>query len=282
MGYERGVTSMPHEAMVRLGIFLGVMTLVALWETLAPRRKRTLTRRERWIPNLSLVVIDTLLVRLLFPMTAVGLAVLGQQQGWGMLNQLVWPEWCKIALAVMLLDMVIYLQHVVFHALPVLWRLHMVHHADLDVDVTTGLRFHPVEILLSMGLKLAAVHAIGAPPLAVLIFEVLLNGMALFNHGNIRMPEGLDHALRWLLVTPDMHRSHHSHLSPEANMNFGFNLSLWDRIFGTYWPRPAEGHEAMQIGLEHQREPEKCQPLLVLLRMPVRAKLGEYTINRRW
>ncbi|MEO5345758.1 MAG: sterol desaturase family protein [Magnetococcus sp. YQC-9] len=273
---------MEHEAVLRLGIFLGVLTGVTVWEFAAPRRGRALPRKERWLPNLSLVVLDTLLVRLLFPVTAVALAAMGQERGWGGLNQVIWPEWMEILLAVVLLDFVIYLQHVLFHALPVLWRLHMVHHADLDVDVTTGLRFHPLEMLLSMGIKLAAVHASGASPLAVLIFEVLLNGMALFNHGNIRLPEAVDRALRWMFVTPDMHRSHHSHLSPEANMNFGFNLSWWDRILGTYWPRPAEGHEEMEIGLEHQREPEKCQPLTAMLLMPVRSKLGEYTINRRW
>ncbi|MBF0623958.1 MAG: sterol desaturase family protein [Magnetococcales bacterium] len=273
---------MAHEALLRLGIFLGVLTVLVAWEFLAPRRGRALTRKERWVPNLTLVAIDTLLVRLLFPVTAVALAALGQERGWGLLNQFVWPEWVEILLAVMLLDFVIYLQHVVVHALPVLWRLHMVHHADLDVDVTTGLRFHPLEIVLSMGIKLVAVHASGASPLAVMIFEVLLNGMALFNHGNIRLPEGLDRVLRLVFVTPDMHRSHHSHLAPETNMNFGFNLSWWDRVLGTYWPKPAEGHEAMEIGLEHLREPRQCQPLTALLLLPFRSRLGEYTINRRW
>lgn len=273
---------MQHEAILRLGIFLGVLAFMAAWEYLAPRRTRSLPRKTRWLPNLALVAIDTLLVRLLFPVTAVALATMGQERGWGMLNQFAWPAWSEILLAVVLLDFVIYLQHVVFHALPVLWRLHLVHHADLDMDVTTGLRFHPLEVLLSMGIKLAAVHAIGASPLAVMIFEVLLNGMALFNHGNVRLPEGVDRVLRWVFVTPDMHRSHHSHLAPETNMNFGFNLSWWDRVLGTYWPRPAEGHEAMEIGLEHLREPEKCQPLLAILLLPFRSKLGEYTINRRW
>ncbi|MEO5346329.1 MAG: sterol desaturase family protein [Magnetococcus sp. YQC-9] len=273
---------MPSETMLRLGIFLGILLLVALWEAIAPRRQRTLTRRERWMPNLTLVILNTLLIRITFPVTAVGLATIGQERGWGLLNQLNWPEWRMVLLAIVVLDLLIYLQHVLFHALPLLWRLHMVHHADLDLDVTSGLRFHPVEILLSMGIKLMAVLAIGPSPEAVLIFEVLLNATAMFNHGNIRMPEELDRALRWLVVTPDMHRSHHSHLVPEANMNFGFNLSLWDRLLGTYWPRPAEGHEGMEIGLEHQREPERCQPLTALLLMPVRAKQGEYTINRRW
>ncbi|MBF0109606.1 MAG: sterol desaturase family protein [Magnetococcales bacterium] len=273
---------MHDESMLRLGVFLGVLAAMMIWEVIAPRRGRTLSRKERWLPNLALVAIDTFLVRLLFPITAVGLASLGQERGWGMLNQFTLPGWLELLLALMLLDLVIYLQHVAFHALPVLWRLHLVHHADLDFDVTTGLRFHPIEIILSMGLKLAAVHAIGASPAAVMTFEILLNAMALFNHGNVRLPEGIDRVLRWFVVTPDMHRSHHSHLSPEANMNFGFNLSWWDRIFGTYWPRPAEGHEAMEIGLEHQREPEKCQPLTALLLMPVYSRLGEYTINRRW
>jgi sterol desaturase/sphingolipid hydroxylase (fatty acid hydroxylase superfamily) len=273
---------MESEAVLRLGIFVGVLTLMGVWEYALPRRGRSLPRAARWLPNLTLVAMNTLLVRMLFPITAVAVATMGQVRGWGMLNQFDWPTWTKVLMAVILLDLVIYLQHVVFHALPMLWRLHMVHHADLDVDVTTGLRFHPLEILLSMGLKLAAVHAIGASPRAVLLFEVLLNGMALFNHSNIHVPQGVDRVLRYCFVTPDMHRSHHSHLSPETNMNFGFNLSWWDHILGTYWPAPAEGHEAMQTGLAHVREPEKCQPLLALLLMPFRTKLGEYTINRRW
>ncbi|MBF0283755.1 MAG: sterol desaturase family protein [Magnetococcales bacterium] len=274
--------SMDHESLWRLGIFFGVLAGVAAWEAAAPRRRRVLPRQARWPANLALVALDTLLVRLIFPLTAVGLALLGRERGWGMLNQFDWPEWTEILLAVVLLDLVIYLQHAAFHALPVLWRLHMVHHADLDVDVTTGLRFHPLEMVISMVIKLAAVHALGASPEAVLIFDVLLNAMAMFNHGNLRLPEAVDRTLRWIVVTPDMHRSHHSHLAPETNMNFGFNLSWWDRLFGTYWPRPAEGHEAMEIGLEHQREPEKCQPLIAMLLMPLRAKLGEYPINRRW
>ncbi|WP_130470330.1 sterol desaturase family protein [Candidatus Magnetaquicoccus inordinatus] len=273
---------MESEAVLRLGIFMGVLAVMVAWEFVLPKRGRTLPRLTRWLPNLALVAIDTLLVRILFPVTAVALATLGQKQGWGMLNQLDWPVWSKVLLAVILLDFIIYLQHLLFHALPILWRLHMVHHADLDVDVTTGLRFHPLEILLSMAIKLAAVHTIGASPLAVLLFEVLLNGMALFNHSNIRLPQGVDRILRCCFVTPDMHRSHHSLLAPETNTNFGFNLSWWDRVLGTYWPAPTAGHAAMQTGLEHLREPEKCQPLTALLLLPFRAKLGEYTINRRW
>ncbi|MBF0190907.1 MAG: sterol desaturase family protein [Magnetococcales bacterium] len=273
---------MTHEPLLRMGLFLGILLLMGIWEHWRPRRQRILSRQSRWLPNLSLVIIDTVCVRLLFPVTAVSLAAMGQVQGWGALNRINGPEWVEWLLAVVMLDLLIYLQHVVFHALPVLWRLHQVHHADLEVDVTTGLRFHPLEIVLSMGIKLAAILAMGPSPLAVLTFEVGLNAMAMFNHANVHLPERLDRVLRWLVVTPDMHRSHHSHLSPETNMNFGFNLSCWDRLLGTYWPNPAEGHTAMQIGLEHQRDPAQCQPLSAMLRMPFRGKTGEYPINRRW
>ncbi|MBF0632028.1 MAG: sterol desaturase family protein [Magnetococcales bacterium] len=273
---------MEHETVLRLGIFLGVLAMVAVWERVAPRRRRSLPRSQRWLPNLSLIAIDTLLVRLLFPVTAVTLATLGAERGWGLLNQFAWAPWVETLIAIIVLDLVIYLQHATFHALPLLWRLHMVHHADLDLDVTTGLRFHPLEIMLSMGIKLAAVHASGASAMAVMIFEILLNGMALFNHGNLYIPKEIERILRLVFVTPDMHRSHHSLLASEANMNFGFNLSWWDRILGTYCPHPAKGHEAMEIGLGHLREPKRCQPLTALLLLPFHAKTGEYTINRRW
>ncbi|MBF0214406.1 MAG: sterol desaturase family protein [Magnetococcales bacterium] len=273
---------MTHEGQLRIGIFLGVLLLMALWETLRPRRTPVLSRRIRWLPNLELIALDTLVVRLLFPTGAVALAAQGQTQGWGLLHSWHGPEWIEGVLAVIALDLVIYLQHVMFHAVPVLWRLHQVHHADLEIDVTTGLRFHPVEIILSMGIKLAAILVIGPSPLAVLIFEVILNAMAMFNHANIRLPERLDQTMRWLIVTPDMHRSHHSSLALESNTNFGFNLALWDRLMGTYCIAPAEGHEGMQIGLAHQRDPERCQPLGAMMRMPFREEIGTYPINRRW
>jgi sterol desaturase/sphingolipid hydroxylase (fatty acid hydroxylase superfamily) len=210
----------------------------------------------------------------------VGLALLGEARGWGLLNTLALPDWLSLALAVLLLDLVIYLQHVMFHAVPALWRLHRMHHADLDLDVTTGARFHPIEILLSMGLKLAAVAALGAPALAVLVFEVLLNATAMFNHANLKIPVALDRVLRWVIVTPDMHRVHHSVVPRETNSNFGFNLPWWDRLLGTYRAQPAAGHEAMTIGLEAFRAPRDLR-LDRMLVQPFRGETGRQPIDRR-
>ncbi|NBN80308.1 sterol desaturase family protein [Microvirga tunisiensis] len=242
-----------HEQTLRLGAFLGVLVLMAGWELAAPARRLEVPRLLRWSNNLALVVLDTLLVRLAFPVLAVGLALKAEAGGWGLFHALEIPVWLAVVLGVILLDLVIYLQHVLFHFVPGLWRLHRVHHADLDIDVTTGLRFHPVEILLSMGLKLAAVAALGAPALAVLLFEVLLNACAMFNHSNIRLPARVDRVLRLVLVTPDMHRVHHSVIPRETNSNFGFSLSWWDRLLGTYIAQPAEGHEGMRIGVPQFR-----------------------------
>ncbi len=268
------------EPEIRLGIFLGVFAVMAVWEALMPRRGRTVSRWIRWPSNLGIVAVNTLLLRVLFPTAAVGLALLGEERGWGLLNNLVLPTWLSLALAVLLLDFVIYLQHVMFHAVPALWRLHRMHHADLDFDVTTGARFHPIEILLSMGLKLAVVTALGAPALAVLIFEVLLNGTAMFNHANLRLPEALDRVLRWVIVTPDMHRVHHSIVPRETNSNFGFNLPWWDRLLGTYRAQPAAGHAAMTIGIEQFRAPRDLW-LDRMLVQPFLGEAGRYPINRR-
>ncbi len=273
---------MEQEATLRLTLFLGVLIIVALAESWAPRRQRSLPRAQRWPANLALVLINTVLLRLLVPITAVGWATIGEQRGWGVLNLWSGAEWLRLLLAVVLLDLVIYLQHVLFHALPLLWRLHRVHHADLDLDVSSGLRFHPLEIILSMGIKLAAIQVIGAPATAVLIFETVLNAMAMFNHGNLHIPEKWDQVVRWLLVTPDMHRVHHSVLAAETNSNFGFNLSCWDRLFGSYCPQPIAGHDSMQIGLRQPREKELCQPLRALLWMPVESKRDHYPLNHRW
>ena len=215
-----------HEPWIRLGAFAGVFAAMALWELVAPRRRQAVGRLRRWPGNLGVVVLDTLLVRLIFPTAAVGVALVAEARGWGLLPALDAPSWLAIIIAVIALDLAIYLQHVLFHAVPVLWRLHRMHHADLDIDVTTGARFHPIEILLSMGIKLGVVAALGAPAVAVLIFEVLLNATSMFNHGNVRLPQRLDRVLRWLVVTPDMHRVHHSILPHETNSNFGFNLAL--------------------------------------------------------
>lgn len=268
-----------HEPWVRLSAFAGVLAAMAVWETLVPRRRRAIPRARRWPGNLGIVVIDTLVLRVAFPTAAVGLALLAEAQGWGLLNTVTLPHWGAVILAVLALDLAIYLQHVLFHAVPALWRLHRVHHADLEFDVTTALRFHPVEILLSMGLKMAAVAAIGAPPVAVLVFEVLLNACAMFNHGNVRLNGAVDRRLRRVLVTPDMHRVHHSVIRNETNSNFGFCLSWWDRLLGTYRPQPAAGHEGMVIGLEQFRDPRELR-LDRLLLQPLRGPTGPYPVNR--
>ena len=268
------------EPLVRLGMFLGVFAAVAVAEFLVPRRPQEVGRRLRWPNNLGLVVVDTLLLRLVFPTAAVGLAILAEAQGWGLLNVLALPMWLAVVLAVVLLDLAIYLQHVMFHAVPVFWRLHRVHHADLEFDVTTGLRFHPVEILLSMGIKLAVVLALGPPAVAVLIFEVVLNATSMFNHGNVRLPLALDSVLRWIVVTPDMHRVHHSIRPEETNSNFGFNLPWWDRLLGTYRAQPAAGHEGMTLGIEQFREPRELR-LDRMLVQPLIGPASGYPINRR-
>ena len=258
-----------NETLIRLAAFAGVFAVMAAWEILAPRRRQKLGRGTRWPSNIGIVVLDTVLVRLVFPTTAVGLTLLAETRGWGLFRVLDLPAWANVLLAVAALDLVIYLQHVLFHAVPVLWRLHRMHHADLEIDVTTGARFHPIEILLSMGLKLGVVAALGAPAVAVLAFELLLNATSMFNHSNVRMPGWLDRCLRWIVVTPDMHRVHHSIVVRETNSNFGFNLPWWDRLFGTYRAEPAAGHEAMIIGIEQFREPAE-QRLDRMLTQPFR------------
>lgn len=243
-----------HEPFVRGAVFFLVLAVMAAAEVASPRRRREIPRVLRWTNNLALVVLDTVVLRLVFPVLAVGFAAIAQARGFGLFNLVEVPGWLAVLASIVILDLVIYLQHVLFHAVPGLWRLHRVHHADLEIDVTTGLRFHPIEILLSMAIKLAAVAALGAPPLAVLLFEVVLNGMAMFNHANVKLPEGVDRLLRLVIVTPDMHRVHHSILPAETNSNYGFNLSWWDRLLGTYRPQPAAGHEGMTIGIELFRD----------------------------
>jgi sterol desaturase/sphingolipid hydroxylase (fatty acid hydroxylase superfamily) len=268
------------EPLIRLGAFAGVLALMALWELLAPRRPQAIGRKTRWPSNLGVVVVNTLVLRFLFPTAAVGMALLGESRGWGLLNNLPLPDWIEIIAAVVLLDLVIYLQHVLFHAVPVLWRLHRMHHADLEFDVTTGVRFHPVEIVLSMVLKFGAAVALGAPAVGVLLFEVLLNATSMFNHGNVRLPDRLDRFLRWIVVTPEMHRVHHSVLPRETNSNFGFNLPWWDQLFGTYRAQPAAGHEAMTLGIEAFREPSDLRLDRMLLQ-PLRGGDGSYPLGRR-
>lgn len=241
------------EVLVRLSSFAGVFAVFAIWELLAPRRLQRHSRGVRWLNNLAITVLNGLIVRLGIPLAAVGTAVLAQQQGLGLFNQLDLPAWLVMVVAVVVLDLVLYLQHLAFHHVDFLWRLHRMHHADLEVDVTTGLRFHPIEIVLSMGIKMAAVLVLGAPVAAVIVFEVLLNATSLFNHANIYIPEKVDRVLRYFIVTPDMHRVHHSVVRRETNSNFGFNVPWWDYLFGTYRAKPQAGQINMQIGIEYFR-----------------------------
>ncbi|MEE8332586.1 MAG: sterol desaturase family protein [Alphaproteobacteria bacterium] len=261
-----------HEPALRGGVFLGMIVAMALWEVAAPRRIRALPRVTRWVGNIGIVVINTALVRLLFPLAIVGFALQWEARGWGLLALVPIPGWLAVVIAVIALDLVIYLQHVVFHAVPAFWRLHRMHHADLDFDFTTGTRFHPIEILLSVGVKFLAVAALGAPALAVLIFEILLNATSLFNHGNVALPRAFDAALRWVVVTPDMHRVHHSVIRTETDSNFGFSLPWWDRLFGTYKAQPEAGHDGMTIGLPQFRDPAE-QRLDRMLSQPFRRSL---------
>ena len=242
---------------LRLAFFFGIFAAMALWETVAPRRALTTPKAARWGRNIGIAALNSAGVKLLIPLQAAGVAALAGRGGWGLLRWAEVPAAPALLLSVVLLDLAIYAQHWAFHRHPALWRLHMVHHVDLDIDVTTGARFHPVEILLSMGIKMALVALLGAPVAGVIVFEILLNGTSMFNHGNVRIPAGLDRALRLVLVTPDMHRVHHSVVPRETGSNFGFNLPWWDRLFGTYRPQPAAGHDGMQIGLPWFRDPDR-------------------------
>lgn len=266
----------PLESWIRLGAFTAVLVALGISELLWPRRDRSIGRLQRWPGNLGLVALDTLLVRLLFPVAAVGAALLSEQRGWGLFNLTTLPAWLEVLSGVILLDLLIYSQHVLFHRVPWLWQVHRVHHADLEFDVTTGLRFHPVEIMLSMAIKIVAVMVLGAAAVAVLIFEILLNATSMWSHSNIRLPGGIDPMLRLLLVTPDMHRTHHSVIPRETHSNFGFNLACWDRLFGTYRERPEAGHEGMTIGIPEYRSGAE-QRLIPMLFMPFRqpTKMGE-------
>jgi len=269
-----------NEAAIRLGIFFGILLLMMSWEVVAPRRELTHLRGLRWYANLGIVALNTGIARLVFPLAPVAVAALASRRDWGVFNLYEAPDWITIVGSVVILDLTIYLQHVMFHAVPVLWRLHRMHHADTDFDVTTGARFHPIEIVLSLAIKIAVVLLIGAPPLAVLVFEVLLNATAMFNHGNVTLPTGLDRVLRLVVVTPDMHRVHHSVDASETNSNFGFSLPWWDRLLGTYRDQPAKGHLNMTIGLELFRDPGQLH-LHRMLFQPFVERTGDHAINRR-
>ncbi len=278
---ERGVSfyMVRTEILIRFVSFLSIFLIIMLWELKAPRRKLKTSRKSRWAANLGITVLNPVVLRIAFPVLAIDAALIADARQWGLLNNLDIPYGFKLLAGVLVLDLTIYLQHVMFHAVPTFWRLHMVHHSDLDCDVTTGLRFHPLEIVLSMVIKLALVVALGAPVISVLIFEVILNGASMFNHGNIKIPVKVDRVLRYLVVTPDMHRVHHSVIIRETNSNFGFNFPWWDRIFGTYKDQPEKGHTAMNIGLAQFRNPRKLT-LPHLLILPFVGDVGRQPINR--
>ncbi len=263
---------------LRLLLFISVFVIVAIWETVASRRQRVISRSGRWFNNLGIIFIGSILQKMIFPMLALGVAAAAAQKGWGLFHYLQIPSFIAGILSILLLDLAIYLQHLMFHAVPLLWRLHMVHHADLELDVSSGLRFHPLEIVLSMSIKMAIVAALGPPVVAVFIFEVVLNATAMFNHGNIYLPESLDKHLRRWVVTPDMHRVHHSVIIRETNSNFGFNFPWWDRVFGTYRAEPVAGHVGMTIGLSQFRTVSQVD-LGRLLLMPFRENPGRYSIK---
>jgi sterol desaturase/sphingolipid hydroxylase (fatty acid hydroxylase superfamily) len=267
-----------YEPVIRVGFFFGILVIMFLWELIAPRRPLTASKIARWSSNLGLVLIDSIVVRLVFPTALMGVALWVQERGWGLFNQFEPSFLLKIIFSVLILDLAIYLQHVMFHSIPLLWRLHMVHHSDMDIDVTTGVRFHPIEIILSMMIKMVVVVLIGAPALAVMLFEVLLNGTAMFNHGNVRYSQQIDSILRLFVVTPEMHRVHHSTIRWETNSNLGFNFPWWDRLFGTYRPQPARGHMEMIIGLDQYKEPQKVT-FFWLIVLPFIGKLGKYPMT---
>jgi sterol desaturase/sphingolipid hydroxylase (fatty acid hydroxylase superfamily) len=267
-----------HEVFIRLGFFFCIFMLMATWEFVAPRRILITSKAARWVSNLGIAFLDTLIVRLLLPMGAVSVAILAHDQGWGLLSYLDTPYGLAVGVSILVLDLVVYLQHVLFHAIPVLWRLHRVHHTDLDFDVTTGIRFHPIEIILSMGIKLVVICVLGPPVVTVLTFEVLLNATSLFNHSNIRIPLKFDRVLRFFVVTPDMHRVHHSIVWDETNRNFGFNLPWWDFLFGTYRHQPADGHEGMIIGTSEFRDANRLT-LPWMLALPFMGKPGKYALS---
>jgi sterol desaturase/sphingolipid hydroxylase (fatty acid hydroxylase superfamily) len=279
MNFEQFVLA--NEPAIRLGFFVGIFAIVALWELAAPRRVLTVSKALRWSSNLGLVVLNTVALRLLFPLAAVGVAAFASENGWGLLNHFQVPIVIAVPLAVIVMDFVIWLQHVMVHAVPLLWRLHRVHHADLDYDLTTGARFHPLEIILSMLIKFATITVLGPPVVAVVIFEVMLNATAMFNHGNIRLPAAVDRALRWVLVTPDMHRVHHSIEDDETNSNFGFSLTWWDRLFGTYREQARAGQVGMTIGIRDFTNPLQVDRLDGMLLLPFKGEVSDYAINRR-
>lgn len=267
------------EAVIRLGIFSGVFIIMALWEVVSPRRKLSESKGRRWLINLGLTFINFLFARVTVGALAFSVAVFARQNGWGLFNYFEVPAWMAIVVSFVVLDFSIYLQHVIVHAVPLFWRLHRLHHTDLNIDVTTGLRFHPLEILLSLLYKAAVIIVIGAPLWTVVAFEVILNAASQFNHGNVNIPKNIDRWLRTMIVTPDMHRIHHSTVVDKTNSNFGFSVSWWDRLCGTYKKEPAQSQLTMDIGLKEFRN-QKELGLLSLIALPFRGKMGQYSYQK--
>lgn len=281
LGMSIGEFLLVNEREVRMSFFFGMLALIGIWEILAPRRALTISKAVRWTNNLGLVFLNSIILRLLFPAAAVGVAQIAAENNWGLFNYYDVPFWYGVIASVIIMDFVIYVQHVMVHAIPVLWRLHRVHHADPDYDVTTGARFHPIEIILSMLIKFATILLLGPAVIAVIIFEIMLNATAMFNHGNIGLPKGVDKVMRWFLVTPDMHRVHHSVEDDETNSNFGFSLTWWDRMFGTYREQPRAGQIGMTIGIHKFNDPKQVSWLPGMLALPFIGKMSGYVINRR-
>lgn len=269
-----------YESYIRLISFFGLFALLTLWEISSPKRELLQLRQFRWFSNIGLIVISSVLVRFIVPTAAVGVAFHVEENNLGFLNYYDLPFVIHFLLAFILMDLSIYFQHVMFHSLPLFWRFHRVHHSDLDCDVTTGLRFHPFEMLISIIFKFLVILSIGAPVITVVIFEIILNAASMFTHSNIKMPHTIERIFRWFFVTPDMHRIHHSIHENETNSNFGFFISWWDRLFDTYISQPKDGHEKMELGLSFFREP-KWQNLRWLIYLPFVAKIKGYAINKR-
>ncbi len=270
----------PADFLIRVSFFAFVFVVMLVWELMAPRRQLCVSRSLRWTNNLGLFVLNSVVLRLLFPAAAVGVALAAADRGWGLFNLLDLPFFLEVVVAVLLLDLAIYLQHLLMHRIPLLWRLHLVHHVDLDIDLTTGSRFHTIEIIVSMLIKGGVILMLGPAALAVLIFEVLLNGMAIFNHANVSLPPAMERIVRYLFVTPDMHRVHHSVVKRETNSNYGFNLSVWDRLFGTYIDQPEEGHDEMTIGIAEFRDARQVCRLPGMLALPFAGKHEQATTDR--
>ncbi len=258
------------EDIIRLGASLGIFLFMICWEYFSPRRKFSLTRKQRWPINIGLAVLNMVIMRLTIGGLAYLAAITVTENNGGLLNWLSAPDWLAIIITLLFLDFAIYLQHILSHKWSVLWRLHQIHHTDLAFDATTAVRFHPLEIALSMFYKIFCIFLIGANPIAVIAFEIILNGAATFNHSNVNIPKGIDNKLRWLLITPDMHRIHHSTIARETDSNYGFSISWWDRLCGTYIATPEQPQQSMDIGLKNFTEASELGFMKLLL-LPFKA-----------